>query len=118
MYVLMYKYLAIYSILSTPTPSEKPSQLHLMHYVSKKLTTSVLLKQFTLFIGLDSHDYEAALSDNPNKIGGAALASLMIWYKGKGKPREWKTLTDAFRFVDMVDYAAELEEKIQSGQLI
>lgn len=89
-----------------------------MHHVSKKLTTIALLKQFSLFIGLDSSDCEAAISDSPNSIGGAALSTLMVWYKGKGKPREWKTLTDAFVAVDMVDYATELKEKIRSEQLI
>lgn len=89
-----------------------------MHYVSRKLTNSTLLKQFSLFIGLDNSDCETAISDNPSNIGGAALATLMIWHKGKGKPRVWKTLTDAFVHVDMADYASELREKIQSGQLI
>lgn len=89
-----------------------------MHYVSKKLTTSALLKQFSLFIGLDNSDCEAASSDNPNNIAGAALATLMIWYKGKGKPRVWRTLVDAFVHVDMADYASELKEKIQKDQLI
>ena len=89
-----------------------------MHYVSKKLTTDKLLTEYCLFIGLDSFDFDAAFSDNPRDIGGAALAALNIWHKGKGKPRVWTTLIDAFVQVGMADYASELKETVRSGRLI
>jgi hypothetical protein len=75
------------------------------------------LQSFSLRIGLTDEDISVALADNPNSIQAAVNAVLMVWYRGKGKPRTWTTLVTAFYKMDMTDYAEELAEKIRSKNL-
>jgi hypothetical protein len=96
---------------------DKPSQIQLLDYVVKKVTSKVDLQSFSLRIGLTDEDISVALADNPNSIQAAVNAVLMVWYRGKGKPRTWTTLVTAFYKMDMTDYAEELAEKIRSKNL-
>ena len=95
----------------------KPTQVQLLDYVVKKLTTNMALKSYCLHIGLEDSDYEVAMANNPHSIQSAAMDVVMAWYRGKGRPRKWSTVASAFQSIDMGDYASELAEKIRSNSI-
>ena len=76
------------------------------------------LQSFSLYLGLEQHDIDAVISDNPGNIRQQAMDAIKIWHQGRGKPRTWKTVLDGLEFADMRDYAAELRNDIVRDNLI